>query len=420
MRADRLSATVGVLIAILFCSTGTSAAQGNAVTTWNSIATTAVLINPGRILDSRAMAAVHAAVYDTVNAIDRRYPPYLCRDSAPGASVDAAVAAAAHDVLVKLSTAPNVEPAYVAALAAIADGQAKAEGIAVGQRCAKAVNDRLDADGAAQASMPVYVSTGQPGDYDTTPFNAPTPPGVVGLFPGWGRVQPWAIDLAEHKVPGPDPLDSIQYALDVQYLKGIGSLDSGWRSAEQTEIAKFWAEGAPAGWNRIANTVIRQRGLDVWRAAQVLALVNFAIADSFIASFDAKYQFRFWRPSAAIQRADEDGNPLTNADPEWKPLFSAAPYLVPPIPDYPSNHTVVGAAAAEVLAHFFGDRVSFSTTSTSLAGVTRTFRSFTEAAVENGLSRAYAGIHFLRAIADGYWQGRGIGRDVERLLPPAR
>jgi membrane-associated phospholipid phosphatase len=390
------------------------------VTTWNSIATTAVLINPGRILDSRAMAAVHAAVYDTVNAIDRRYPPYLCRDSAPGASVDAAVAAAAHDVLVKLSTAPNVEPAYVAALAAIADGQAKAEGIAVGQRCAKAVNDRLDADGAAQASMPVYVSTGQPGDYDTTPFNAPTPPGVVGLFPGWGRVQPWAIDLAEHKVPGPDPLDSIQYALDVQYLKAIGSLDSGWRSAEQTEIAKFWAEGAPAGWNRIANTVIRQRGLDVWRAAQVLALVNFAIADSFIASFDAKYQFRFWRPSAAIQRADEDGNPLTNADPEWKPLFSAAPYLVPPIPDYPSNHTVVGAAAAEVLAHFFGDRVSFSTTSTSLAGVTRTFRSFTEAAVENGLSRAYAGIHFLRAIADGYWQGRGIGRDVERLLPPAR
>jgi membrane-associated phospholipid phosphatase len=148
--------------------------------------------------------------------------------------------------------------------------------------------------------------------------------------------------------------------------------------------------------------------------------VNFAIADSFIASFDAKYRFRFWRPSSAIQRADEDGNPLTAADPDWKPLFSAAPYLIPPIPDYPSNHTVVGAAAAEVLAHFFGDRVSFSTTSTSLAGVTRSFRSFTEAAVENGLSRAYAGIHFLRAIADGYWQGRGIGRSVERLLPPAR
>jgi membrane-associated phospholipid phosphatase len=420
MRADRLSAIVGVLIAMLFCSAGTSAAQGNAVTAWNSVATAAVLINPGRILDSRAMAAVYAAIYDTVNAIDRRYRPYLCHDNAPGASVDAAVAAAAHDVLVKLSTAPNVEPAYLAALAAIPDGPAKTDGIAVGQRCAKAVKDRLEADGAAEASLPLYVSTGQPGDYDRTPFNAPTPPGVVGLFPGWGRVQPWAIDLADHTVPGPDPLASIQYAFDLQYLKAIGSLDSQWRTPEQTEIAKFWAEGAPAGWNRIANTVIQQKGLDVWKAARILALVNFAIADSFIASFDAKYHFRFWRPSAAIQRADEDGNPLTSADPAWKPLFSAPPYLIPPIPDYPSNHTVVGAAAAEVLAHFFGDRVSFSTTSTSLQGVTRSFQSFTDAAVENGLSRAYAGIHFLRAIADGYWQGRGIGRSVERLLPPAR
>jgi membrane-associated phospholipid phosphatase len=420
MRVDRLSAIVGVLIAVLFSSARPSAAQGNAVTAWNSIATTAVLINPGRILDSRALAAVHAAVYDTVNAIDHRSQPYLCHDDAPGASVDAAVAAAAHDVLVKVSTAPNVEPAYLAALLAVPDGQGKTDGIAVGQRCAKAVNDRLDTDGAAGAALPVYASTLQPGDYDRTPFNAPTPPGVVGLFPGWGRVQPWAIEVADHQVPGPDPLDSIQYAFDLQFLKAIGSLDSRVRTPEQTEIAKFWAEGAPAGWNRIANTVIQQQGLDAWKSARILALVNFAIADSFIASFDAKYRFRFWRPSSAIQRADEDGNPLTAADPDWKPLFSAAPYLIPPIPDYPSNHTVVGAAAAEVLAHFFGDRVSFSTTSTSLAGVTRSFRSFTEAAVENGLSRAYAGIHFLRAIADGYWQGRGIGRSVERLLPPAR
>lgn len=419
MRANRFSSIVCVLIALVFCSPGTSAAQGNAVTAWNSVATAAVLINPGRILDSRALAAVHAAVYDTVNAIDRRYRPYLCHDSAPGAAVDAAVAAAAHDVLVKVSTAPNVEPAYIAALAAIPDGPAKTDGIAVGQRCAKAVNDRLDGDGTALASLPVYVPTGLPGDYDRTPFNAPTPPGVVGLFPGWGRVQPWAIDLADHKVPGPDALDSFQYAFDLHYLKSIGSVDSQRRSPEQTEIAKFWAEGAPAGWNRIANTVIQQKGLDAWTAARILALVNFAIADSFIASFDAKYHFRFWRPSAAILRADEDGNPFTDADPDWKPLFSAPPYLIPPIPDYPSNHTVVGAAAAEVLAHFFSDHVSFTTTSTSLQGVTRSFRSFTEAAVENGLSRAYAGIHFLRAIADGYWQGRGIGRKVERLLPPA-
>ena len=421
MRTDRrLAIVVGVLIAVLLCAPRTSAGQGNAVTAWNSVATAAVLINPGRILDSRAMAAVHAAIHDAVNAIDPRYEPYLHADSAPGALVDAAVAAAAHDVLVQLSTAANVEPAYVAALAALPDGPAKDDGIKVGQRCAQAVLDRLASDGAALASQPVYVSTGQPGDYDRTPFNAPTPPGVVGLFPGWGRVQPRANDVDKHQVPGPDPLGSIQYAFDFQYLKAIGSVDSPWRTPEQTEIAKFWAEGAPAGWNRIANTVIQQKGLDPWKSARILALVNFAVADSFIASFTAKYEFRFWRPVAAIRRADEDGNPLTDADPDWTPLFSAPPYLIPPIPDYPSNHTVVGAAAAEVLAHFFGDRVPFSTTSTSLPGVTRSFRSFTDAAAENGLSRAYAGIHFLRAIADGYWQGRGIGRKVERLLPPVR
>ena len=225
-------------------------------------------------------------------------------------------------------------------------------------------------------------------------------------------MQPWGIELAEHEVSGPDPLDSRAYALDFNYLKAIGSVDSVWRTAEQTEIARFWAEGAPAGWNRIANTLIRQKGLNPWKAARILALVNFASADSFIASFDAKYDFRFWRPSAAIARADEDGNRLTQQNSAWRPLFSAAPYLIPPIPDYPSNHTVVGAAAAEVLARFFGDRVRFSTTSTSLPGVTRSFRSLTDAAVENGLSRAYAGIHFVRAIADGYWQGRGIGRKI--------
>lgn len=121
----------------------------------------------------------------------------------------------------------------------------------------------------------------------------------------------------------------------------------------------------------------------------------------------------------AIRRADEDGNPLTIQDAAWTPLFSAPPYLTPPIPDYPSNHTVVGAAVAEVLVHFFGDAVLFTTTSSSLAGVSRSFRGFRMAAVENGLSRAYAGIHFLRAIADGYLQGQRIGRTVTGLLPRA-
>jgi hypothetical protein len=419
MHALRRLVVQAVLGVALLSPHPADAGPSTAVTDWNSIATSAVLVSPGRILDSRALAAVHTAIHDAVNAIDRRYQPYLVTVMSPGASVDAAVATAAHDVLVKLSTAPNVEPAYQAALLQIPDGSAKVAGIALGKICAEAVLNRLATDGAASAAQPLFVSTGEPGDYELTPFNAPTPPGVVGLFPGWGQVQPWAINVSEHQVQGPDELTSLAYAIDFNYLKAIGSVDSPWRTAEQTEIARFWAEGAPAGWNRIANTVIRVRGLDPWKAARAFALVNFAIADAFVATFDAKYHFRFWRPSSAIRRGSEDGNRLTEQDADWTPLFSAPPYLIPPIPDYPSNHAAVGAAAAEVLGRLFGDRVSFSTTSTSLSGVTRSYRSFTEAAIENGMSRAYAGIHFLRAIADGYRQGRSIGREVARLLARA-
>jgi hypothetical protein len=391
-----------------------STPDGNAVTRWNTIATAAVLVDPGRVRDSRTMAMVHAAIHDAVNAIDRRYEPYTSDLSAPAGSLTAAVAAAAHDVLVVLSPSRTAitDAEYAAALAEIPDGPAKGAGIWIGQRCAVDTLNRRATDGLADAALPVYVPSGAPGDYDfTPPFN-------FALFPGWGRLVPWGIDLENHRVPGPDPLDGLQYALDFNYLKAIGSLNSPWRTTDQTEIARFWGEAAPAGWNRIANTVIRQKQLDPWKSARILALVNFAIADGFIACFDAKYHFRFWRPSTAIQRADDDGNPLTEQDADWRPLFSTPPLVSPPIPDYPSNHTVVGAAAAQVLAHCFGDRVRFSTTSTSLPGVTRSFRGFTNAAVENGLSRAYAGIHFLRAIHDGYSQGRGIGREIEKLLPP--
>jgi membrane-associated phospholipid phosphatase len=416
LRRCTLSALLATLLlspSLVFAE-GPRRSVGNAVTHWNTIATAAILVDPGRIRDSRTMAVVQAAIHDAVNAIDRRYQPYTTDASAPGASLDAAVAAAARDVLMVLSPsrAGITQAAYDAALAQIPDRPGKAAGIALGQRCAFETLKRREADGLADAEFPIYVPTAVPGDY------AFTPPFSLALYPGWGQLEPWAIKIEDHRVPGPDPLNSLQYALDYNYLKAVGSLDSPWRTADQTEIARFWGEASPAGWNRIANSVIRDKHLNPWKSARILALVNFAIADGFIASFAAKYEFRFWRPSTAIQHAFEDGNALTEQDASWQPLFSTPPLVSPPIPEYPSNHAVVGAAAAEVLAHFFGDRVRFSTTSTSLPGVTRHFRGFTEAAVENGISRAYAGIHFIRAIDDGYWQGRGIGRRVERLLPP--
>ena len=393
--------------------------NGNSVTQWNSIAIQVLASDPGLVLDSRAYAIMHAAIHDAVNGVEHRYEPYTVNLSSPGASVDAAVAAAAHDVLVALSPSrqSTVEIAYAAALEAVADGPAKDAGIALGQQSAKANLARRSNDGSATATEPAYASTGAPGDYAfTPPFDQP-PFGPVALLPGWGRVTPFAIQLADHQLPGPLSLTSDEYARDFNLLKSVGRLNSNVRTAEQTDIALFWFEFTPIGWNRIANTVVRQKHLDVWKSARVMALVNFAMADGYIAGFAGKYNFRFWRPYTAIRRAAEDGNPATTADATWLPLLTPT-FFIPPVPDYPSTHSVLGAAAAEVLAEILGDHTRFIATSTSLPGAMREFHSFSEAAEENGMSRVYGGIHFLHAVQDGLRQGKSIGRCVSRRLPP--
>ena len=392
--------------------------KGNAVTQWNSIALQVLPSDPGLLADSRAYAIMHAAIHDAVNGVERRYQPYTANLSSPGASVDAAVAAAAHDTLLALSPSQQapVEVAYAAALGGIPDGPAKVAGIALGQQSAQANLARRADDGLATANQPVYVPSGAPGDYDfAPPFDAP-PLGPAALFPGWGRITPFGIQLVDQQLPGPDPLTSKDYARDFNFLKAIGRLDSRIRTPEQTEIALFWFEFSPIGWNRIANTVVRKKGLDVWQSARVMALVNFALADGYIAGFAAKYDFRFWRPVTAIRKAGDDGNPDTAPDPTWLPLMSPV-FFTPPVPDYPSTHTVLGAAAAEVLAQVFSDHTSFSVISTSLPGVTRHYHSFSQAAKENGLSRVYGGIHFRHAVDHGFQQGRSIGRSVSGLLP---
>lgn len=411
---------------------GQESHAGNAVTHWNTIASR-LMVDPGPVIDSRAFAILHAAIHDAVNGVERRYEPYTANLSSPGASLDAAVATAARDVLLALSPSrrEKIKAEYVAALAQVPDGQAENRGVILGRKSARAILDGRAGDGIpvgpwppqeGPITEPVYVPTGKPGNYDfTPPFDAP-PLGPVALFPGWGRVTPFGIDLVKHRIPGPDALRSREYAYDLDSIKALGSLHSRTRTADQAEAAFFWFEEFSI-WNGIANSVIRQNNVDPWRAARILALVHFAIADAGIACFEAKYRFRFWRPYTAIRRAGEDGNPSTTADKDWLPLLWTAPgitpptFFIPPIPEYPSAAATISAAAAEVLIRNFGDHQSFEATSSSLPGVTRRFDSFTEAARENGMSRVYGGIHFLRAVRDGYRQGKGVGRDVSRLLP---
>jgi membrane-associated phospholipid phosphatase len=388
--------------------------RGNAVTHWNAIAIDVFKPTQGTnpMAQSRSLAILHAAIHDALNAIDHRFASYTPGlADAHGASVDAAVAAAAHDVLMAQvpEQAALVEDAYSRALTGIHDGAAKAGGIAVGQASAAANLLRRRNDGSEQAAEPVFVPRSGPGEYQfTPPFN-------FAALPGWGHVKPFVIDVRRHQVDGPDRLTSIQYAHDLALVKAIGKIDSRIRTADQSQIAQFWYEDSPLGWNRIANTTIRQRHLDNWAAARVFALVNFALADGYIAGFEAKYHFRFWRPETAIHAAATDGNPLTEADPTWKPF-----QITPPVPDYPSTHTVVGWAAAEVLIGTLDDRVRFSADSLTLPGVTREFEGFSAAAEENGQSRVYAGIHFGHAVKDGRRLGRGIGRAVSQALAPVR
>jgi hypothetical protein len=410
--------------------------RGNAVTRWNQLATEIFPVTIGPIIDARAMVILHAAIHDAINGIERRYEPYTADLSAPGASVDAAVARAARDVM--LAVAPSqqerIEQTYATALANVPDGPAEDDGIVVGQQAALANLERRAADGIAPGpwppsdgpiTEPVYVPTGKPGDYDfTPPFDAP-PLGPIALFPGVGRLEPTVSDLARHRLRGPDPLSSRRYARDVALVQSVGRLHSTTRTPDQTKIAFFWFEPFPI-WNDIARVAVEQAALDPWQTARVFALLNFAMMDAGIACFEAKYHFRFWRPYTAIRRAAEDDNDRTDPDPDWLPLLWTPPevmpptFLIPPIPDYPSAAATTSAAAAEVLRARFGGHVRFSVTSTTLPGERRYFRSFTHAAHEAGMSRVYGGIHFLHAVEDGWAQGRGIGRVVARALPRAQ
>jgi hypothetical protein len=381
-------------------------------------------------------AMTHLAIHDALNAIDRRSRPYAFNATAKrGASPDAAVAAAAHDVLVALVgqiSAPfppacvqagvaSVETDYTAALAAIPDGRHKTRGIEVGQAAAAAILALRAADGS---DTPLVVNDfpqgTAPGEYRFTPG---TP---FAFAPGWGTVTPFVLDRSSQFRPGPPyAVTSKRYAADLNEVKALGGdgvTTPSARTPEQTEIALFWVESSPLQWNRIARTV--SAGHDAWAQARLFALLNMALADGYVSSFETKYHYNYWRPVTAIRAADTDGNPRTSADPTWTPLVTT-----PPIPEYDSAHAVQGGAGATVLKRFFGtDRIGFSTCSLTLpAGatctdsspITRSYASFSDAAQENGVSRILVGFHFRKAVDEGIEHGNRIGDlAVDRFLRP--
>jgi hypothetical protein len=358
---------------------------------------------PATIHPTRSFAIMHAAIYDAVNAIDGTHKPYLVRLSASDfASQEAAAATAAHEVLVNLypKFQATLDAQLQQALAQIPNG-AKAGGIRIGQTVADRILALRSNDGSNAQPIP-YVFGNAAGDYQSTPPNFPKQP----QFTHWSHVTPFALESANQFRPGgPPALTSDRYSDAFDQVKSLGIAGSTTATADEALTGRFWNGAIQNYWNEIAQTASLAHHLTTAENARLFALLNLSFADGVIAFYDAKYTYNFWRPVTAIRAAATDGNPETEADPNWLPEVGNTT----PDPSYPGAHAVISAAGAEVLVSFFHkDHFEFSVTSEVLAGVDRSFTSFSAAAEEATLSRIFAGVHFLFDLTRG---GR-LGDDV--------
>jgi len=358
---------------------------------------------PATIHPTRSFAVMHAAIYDAVNAIDGTHKPYLVRLSASHfASQEAAAAAAAHEVLVNLY--PNfqatLDAQFQQALAQLPN-VGKPEGISIGDTVADRILALRANDGSNAQPIP-YVFGNAPGDYQSTPPNFPKQP----QFTHWSRVTHFALESADQFRPGgPPKLTSDRYSDAFDRVKSLGIAGSTSATADEALTGRFWNGAIQNYWNEIAQTASLAHDLTTAENARLFALLNLSFADAVIAFYDAKYTYNFWRPVTAIRAADTDGNPDTEADPNWLPEVGNTT----PDPSYPGAHAAISAAGAEVLISFFHkDHFDFEVTSEVLPGVDRSFASFRAAAEEATMSRIFAGVHFLFDLT----AGQRLGSDV--------
>lgn len=381
------------------------------VTQWNDIVLEAIRVDrtaPPRA--SRILAIVHTSVYDAVNAIDRTHKPYAVDVPAlPGTSAEAAVAAAAHRALVALFPAQTVtfDTQFTASLATITDGSAENNGVALGNLVADKMLALRANDGAN--AVVTYTPGSGPGVW------IPTPPAfAASLLPQWPAVTPFAMTTGSQFTPHDLPsLTSAEYTTDFNEVKELGSATSATRTADQTAIASFWANGAgtsspPGHLNRMAQAAADAQDNTLSQNARLFAVLNVAMADAAIMAWDAKYDTNCWRPVTAIRAADTDGNPGTTQDLGWTPLL-----VTPPFSTYVSGHSSFSGAAAAVLKSFFGrDNIAFTLESEDATVASRSFASFSAAAQESADSRLYGGIHFRFDNEDGLVAGTKLGAFV--------
>jgi hypothetical protein len=351
------------------------------------------------LVASRLLAMVHIAQYDALNSIKPVYKKYGNTTVDAAAHPVAAAAFAAYTVLLYHLPAKKamLDSQLAKAMDTIADQNAKQKGIALGQQCGNAIIDLRKDDGAFQDPVGVITPSTVPGVYQgVPPFN-------FEFAPFWRTMKPFGLLQPQQFRSTPYPaLNSTAYLKAFEEVKTMGEKNSLQRSPEQTFYAKFWYEYAEIGWNRIASVAAGKEKTDLLTTSRLFAMLNITLADAYIAGWDAKYYYNFWRPYTAVVKTSlKDGG-----NPNWEPLMPT-----PPVQDYPSTHSVLGNAGATVLTYFFGDNYAFATTSTSSAipGASKSFKSFFSAADENADSRVMAGLHFRFSCKAGQEMGNKIG-----------
>ncbi|MDI1322800.1 MAG: phosphatase PAP2 family protein [Algoriphagus sp.] len=357
-------------------------------------------------LVSRLFAIYHVAMHDALNSVDPRYETYASEVEDKNADPNAAMIQAVYDVLTALgpTTGPHktsIDSLYTATMGEVKKGDKKERGIALGKAVAESLLAKRSAD------VPFIKLVG---------FN-PTPPSgtVPGVFKyiaplnyalaGFHLQQTWVINSADQFRPDPPyPVNSPEYTADYNEVKSLGAINSTEVTQDQRSLGIFWAENSSRGLNNVAREVMfsNSKYYNVWEMARLFALLHIAIADSYIAVFDSKIHFNYWRPISAIRTADADGNDDTIGDPAWNSVIAT-----PPVGEYPSAHAISGAAAGGILINFLGkSNIPFTTDSGYFPGTnTRSFTDITDAVRENSLSRIYIGYHFRLAVEVGEQSG---------------
>lgn len=394
----KLSTALSLFVVLFFVP----AAKADAVIDWN-VKACEIAAGPASFdtpTANRMLAVMHTAIYEAVNAITRRYPQSEIKLEAPaGASIDAAVAAAGRATLLNFAPAKatEIEAAFKAATAAIADGMPKTDGIAIGEQAATAVIAARTFDAAIPPET--YRPYTLPGVYVPT---------AMPLVSSWNLRKPWLMTSASQFRPGPPPkLTSDLWARDYNEIKAVGRKENSSRTAEQTDIARFWEATGPSIYHGLLKSVSTSQGRDITRNARLYMIVTQAVDDAMIAVFDAKYHYNFWRPVTAIRNGDIDGNDATERDASWTPFLNT-----PMHPEYPCAHCIVSGTVGTILQAEFGNGAMpvLSTNSPTAQNAKRSWTNVEDFMQEVANGRIYDGVHYRTSAEVGTSMGRRIGK----------